>query len=176
MTRAAGVWSRVLAFGLDYLVMLLYIALLFVLSRTVLSSLLPADLAPGQAQLLGFVSLTLPVVLYFAVSESLAGATLGKRLLSLQVRSLSGERLSLPRSFVRSGVKFLPWEISHTAVYRVVQPDASGWWSYLFFVSLGLAGLYLVTLFRLPHRPPYDRLSGAAVQRFTFTTSKEVPA
>lgn len=91
------------------------------------------DPAPWQGQLLGVVSLTLPVVSYFAFSEWLAGATLGKHLLSLRVAELSGNRLTLPRSLVRSGVKFLPWEISHTALYRVIQPDTSALWPYLFY-------------------------------------------
>ncbi len=168
----ARAWPRLLAFGLDYLFILLYMALLLVLGVTVFSPLL-TDPAPWQGQLLGFFSLTLPVVLYFALSESLTGATLGKRLLSLRVAELSGNRLTLPRSLVRSGIKFLPWEISHTAIYRVVQPDAPALWSYLFFVSLGLVGICLATLFRPPHRPPYDRLSGATVYH-TSPTLKEV--
>lgn len=173
---AAGAWRRILAFGLDYLVILGYAGLLLAVGMTALSGLRQANLAPWQAQLLGFISLTLPVLLYFALGESLAGATLGKRLTRLRVTNSSGKRLGLLPSLVRSGAKFLPWEIAHTAVHRVVQPDAAPGWPYLFYISLGLAGLYLWGLLRPLHRPLYDRLAGASVRRLPSSLLEEVPS
>ena len=79
-------WRRVTAYLVDYLVIAAYIALL-----TGVSFMLPARVRgwplalsgnPILGQLLAFVALTLPVVLYFAVSEaSLWQGTLGKHAL-----------------------------------------------------------------------------------------------
>ena len=168
MTQAAGAKLRLFAFGLDYLLILCYIALLFGLSFLLPY---PRDAAPGQAQLLGFLSLTLPVVLYFALSEAFVGATLGKRWVSLKVATISDEPLGLARSLMRSGIKFLPWELSHTALYRIVQPDPSLFWFSLSYLALAVAGLYLLGLLRPPHRPLYDRLSGTTV--YCLTASEE---
>jgi len=61
---------------------------------------------------------SLPVWLYFILSDqSAAGATLGKRLLKVQVRDISGERLSIGRALARTAVKLLPWELVHVSAF-----------------------------------------------------------
>lgn len=63
---------------------------------------------------------SLPAWLYFILSDgSAAGATLGKRLLKLQTRTVNGERLSLGRALARTAVKLLPWELVHLSAFAL---------------------------------------------------------
>ena len=162
-------WRRVAAFGLDYLLILLYMGVLMLFSLTVLTPRLSFN-APWQTQLLGFMTLTLPVFFYFALSESFAGGTFGKRCLGLNVTGMSGSRLPLYRSLLRSTLKFTPWELAHTAVHRLIRWTADGGELSLgqtlfilgfYVLSLGLAGVYLVGLFR--NQPLYDRVARSRV-------------
>ncbi len=156
-------WRRVAAFGLDYLVILLCMGVLALFSLSVLIPRLSLG-APWQTQLLGFTTLTLPVFLYFALSETRFAGTLGKRWLALSVTDVSGARVSLRQSLLRSALKFAPWELTHTAVHRFIFWTADGaslsFRERIFVVSvctlsLGLAAAYLTGLFR--GRPLYDR-------------------
>jgi uncharacterized RDD family membrane protein YckC len=44
--------------------------------------------------------------------------------MSLRVVTTDGRRLSIPRSLLRSGVKFLPWELAHAAIWQLTAGDA----------------------------------------------------
>lgn len=176
---AASPWRRLAAFGVDYLVILLYMGVLALAMTTVMTTagepLAGTLRAPWQAQLLGLVTLTLPVGLYFAVAEGVFGATLGKRLLGLRVTDSQGVRLPLGRSLLRSAVKFLPWELGHTAAHRLVfwtaapEPLSAPQLAFLtlfYALSLGLASSFVVGLFVGSRRPLYDRVAGSRVQPF----------
>jgi uncharacterized RDD family membrane protein YckC len=63
---------------------------------------------------------SLPAWLYFILGDqSAAGATLGKRLLKIQVRDMSGERLAIGRALARTAVKLLPWELAHVSAFAL---------------------------------------------------------
>jgi uncharacterized RDD family membrane protein YckC len=101
------------------------------------------------------------------------GATPGKRLLGLRVLTSSGDRLSWPRSLLRTALKFtLPWELAHTAWWNLLLRSGNPG-AVLDRLLLGLVGaaiaVYLVTLFVGSRRAPYDRLTG------TVVTAKETP-
>lgn len=101
--------KRILAALLDYIVILVYGFALFGITIT----LFPLDQLsqinnPTNGQLVGFLSLTAPVFLYFYIMESSKyRASLGKLALKIQVNSESGS------VFKRNLLKFLPWEIAH---------------------------------------------------------------
>lgn len=62
-------------------------------------------------------TISLPTWLYFAYFDSAkAKATLGKRLMKLQVIETTGAKLSFGKSFLRSIVKLAPWELAHLGV------------------------------------------------------------
>jgi uncharacterized RDD family membrane protein YckC len=92
---------------------------------------------------------SLPAWLYFIVSDQSAfGATLGKRLFKIQVRTVGGERLSLGRSLARTAVKLLPWELVHVSAFalstdlsqfRLVQIIGVGAANVLALLYLGVA-------------------------------------
>lgn len=163
---------------LDYLVIAAYLIVLTAVSLGVLAS--PARAAfnaalsqAGTAELGGFLLLTTPVVLYFALFEASARqATLGKRALGIIVVGQGGKRLSLARAIVREGIRFLPWEMSHAILWRLaLSPDRHslpGWAAGGFAVVYLLVFVYLVTLFvGSQHRTIYERLAGSWVLRKT---------
>ena len=172
--RAGGL-RRIAAFGLDYLLIAAYLVILAaaqlfalaVVPGRVISHLYSSPLA---AEATGFAALTLPVVLYFALSEaSTRQATLGKRALGLIVTDLRGRRLSLLRSFVRSAIKFAPWELAHAMIYQITFNNDSASRSPALIVGFAtvylLVGAYFAMLFIGSRRTPYDRLTGTCVAR-----------
>jgi uncharacterized RDD family membrane protein YckC len=165
---------RIVAWLLDYLLIAVYLVLLAAVSLGLRVSPVQAGFnnamsQPVTAELLGFVLLTLPVVLYFALREaSPLRATLGKRALRLAVVDANGGRLPTRRALLREGVRFLPWELSHALLWRVaLSPDRGSiavWVTAGFGVVYALVLLYLVTLFiGSQHRTAYDRLAGSIV-------------
>ena len=123
---------RLAAFGIDYLLIAAYLGLLAAGSLAVLAS--PAGKAVGavwstawSAEIAGFFLLTLPVILYFALSEaSTTRGTLGKRVLHLRVQSTNGQPLRVPAALLRSAVKFLPWELAHFTIWHLVYAGPGG--------------------------------------------------
>jgi len=121
--RYPGMLARVLAFGADYLVVSAYVLVLVGIGA---AGLWLAPDAVGalfgtrwSAQAAGFVLLTAPVCWYFASSESSpSGATVGKRALGIRVTRADGASLSAGRAVARTALKFLPWELAHTAVWE----------------------------------------------------------
>ncbi len=119
----AGLVRRVAAFALDYILIAAYLVVLVSVGILVRSAAPDvADTLFGSAltgELTGFLALTLPISLYFALCEaSPASATWGKRRMHLRVVTAAGERLSLGRSVLRTALKFVPWELTHALIWR----------------------------------------------------------
>ena len=111
------IFRRLIAYGLDYVIIVGYALLLF--GMTIILNLKELALTPISGQFLGFFSLTLPVFLYFFLSEkSKLRATVGKRIMNISVVSQSDK--TKPRILQRNILKFLPWEIAHTGVHWIV--------------------------------------------------------
>lgn len=132
---AAGLLRRCAAFALDYVLIAAYLVVVFA-AGALLRLAAPAAAAaplfgdPLIAELTGFLTLTLPVSLYFVLTESSsAGATWGKRRMRLRVVTDGGERLGLGRSALRTALKFVPWELSHALIWRFAfaSGDAPGY-------------------------------------------------
>ena len=172
----ASPWRRIAAWMLDYLVIAGYLVVLTAVSLGLLAT--PAGPAlnaaltrPFTAELVGFLVLTTPVVLYFALLESSNGqATLGKRALGIVVASQAGGRLTMGRVLLREAARFLPWELSHAIIWRLALSTAKtsfpAWAGVGFTLVYLLVFAYLVTLlFGSQHRTLYDRLAGSWVLR-----------
>jgi uncharacterized RDD family membrane protein YckC len=163
--RYAGFWRRAGAFALDYILIFAYLVvltLLFLLLNMVFDV---SQLFAGrvQAQFSGFLLVTLPVVLYFASSESsLRQATWGKQRMKLKVADRNEKRISFWRALGRTLLKFVPWEISHTLVWQIYfspQID-SVWIDYGFVLVYLLIGLNAVLLgMARMHQTLYDLLT-----------------
>ncbi|WP_191859068.1 RDD family protein [Hanstruepera ponticola] len=106
--------KRLIAGFLDYVVIGIYALALYVVVTSVapLEALLKTS-NPINGQLIGFITLTLPVFLYFYFSEKGSHrATIGKRITKIQVSS-TGSILK------RNLFKFLPWEMAHLGVHWI---------------------------------------------------------
>ena len=126
---------------------------------------------PLEGQAIGLFTLTIPVILYFAICESSRWqATIGKRLLRLRVQDMSGNRLPWRKTLVRAMLKFLPWELGHTVVHQLVSGDANGgtnavpiWVLAVLAVAVLLDAWYLISIWVGTGRTAYDRASAAQV-------------
>lgn len=161
-------FRRIAAFMVDWLVLAVYAAGLFMLVSPLVAPLF-AD-SPFTAELVGFVLLTLPMVLYFSLMEASSWqATIGKRVLRLRVaQSQNGRRLKYPRSLLRSVVKFLSWELAHFAVWNVfVFTDSPAQAAGIGALALSylLIFAYGISLFVKSGRTPYD-LAAKSIVRF----------
>jgi uncharacterized RDD family membrane protein YckC len=78
------------------------------------------NVSPTIGELIAFVTLTLPVILYFTLSENgkYAG-TIGKRKFGLHVTSKSFTKASFWQLLIRNCIKFLPWELAHFFIFRL---------------------------------------------------------
>jgi uncharacterized RDD family membrane protein YckC len=171
----ASPWRRVAAWMLDYLVILAYLILLTAASIGTSSS--PGGSVftfalerPITAELVGFLTLTGPVILYFALTEASAWqATLGKRALRIVLVGQDGRRLPLGRAIVREVVRFLPWEMAHALIWPLALPPHQeplpvtiGGFAAVYLLLFA----YLVSLFvGSQHRTLYDRVAGSRVVR-----------
>ena len=172
----AGLRKRFIAFGFDFLLIFAYVLILLGISISItvtigpLEQIHPMFASPVYMDLLAFVILVLPVILYFTLQESSSRqATWGKRKAGLQVVNARGTRLTRKQAFVRSLLKFLPWQIAHTSIFHIEglpfnpsEPTPlviSG-----FVLVWVLLGIYAISvLVSKKHRTPYDWVAGAYV-------------
>jgi uncharacterized RDD family membrane protein YckC len=158
---------RVSAWLIDYFLLAIYMGILLFVVFVVTGGRLeiPGVATPGARQLLGAATLTIPVLLYFALFEaSSRQGTIGKQATRLRVVGRDHERIGLSRSLVRSALKFTPWEIAHTAIHRIPMSGDIPWpvWAGL-VVSMLLALVYLAALFTGHGRTLYDVVAGTRV-------------
>lgn len=158
---------RLLAFGIDLALLAVYASALFLVVSPMVRPLF-AD-SPLMAELTGFTLLTLPFVMYFAFSEASSwSASFGKRCMGLVVvGGKKAKRISFGRSLLRSGLKFMPWELAHFSIWHAFifdSPLATVAMAVL-ALSYALMIAYVAGLLFKRHRTPYDRLSGTQVIR-----------
>jgi hypothetical protein len=162
---------RIQAFALDYCFIAGYLAFLsglgfianFIfpsIGRTLFGD-------PIYGQLSGFVLVTLPVTLYFSLFESSSWqATSGKRWKNLKVIDEGNACVSRRRAFSCTLLKFVPWELAHTCIWRIStssEEPASlvvvGFVLVWILVGANLASIYISPT----HRAIYDQLVGSYV-------------
>ena len=175
--RRLSPWRRLAALLLDYLVIFAWMTVLAVASLAV--NLTMGDspdvlgaVGPFGAQAVFSTLLTLPVGLYLYLNESgPAQATWGKRRMGLVVRSYDGARPGRGQIAIRTVVKLLPWEISHTLIWQMqavfhrsgYEAEIPTW----IFVGLGAVDIailvYLGTSLLGRQLGPHDRASRTIV-------------
>lgn len=169
--QPAGLWIRIRAFAIDYLVIVAYLALLTALVWTInlvfpdISQALFDDPLSGQITIIAVF--TMPVTLYFAMFDSsLWQATLGKRWRNLRVIRLNGESLDRKRALGRELLKFIPWELAHTCMWQIrfspQEPSP--------IITVGFALVWILVVVNIisllispTHQTLYDWFSGSYV-------------
>lgn len=158
------VLRRLVAFAIDCGLLAVYAGLLFAASpflRPLFTS------SPYTAELTGFLLLTLPFGLYFAICEASPwSASIGKRAMKLRVVDFNtNRRIRFSKSLLRSAVKFLPWELAHFTIWHAFVFASS-----LQYIAMGaltvsyiLMITYIVELVRVPHRTLFDRAAHTKV-------------
>lgn len=165
--RAVAV-RRIMAFGVDWLIILVWAGLLFGMVVAVSSGEPSRPSNPWVAQAIGFSSMTVPVVLYFAILESSGlQATLGKRLLGLKVKFGQTTRAPFGTAIVRNAVKFIPWEFGHLVAN---QTALSGNATIPIWIYGAMAASFSIPVWWLGSMfssglTPYDRLTSTEVIR-----------
>jgi uncharacterized RDD family membrane protein YckC len=172
----AGFAKRLKAFAYDFMPIFAYIMALFGIMMGMIRVMdyigrplrLPDD--PLLGDLIAFLTLVLPVILYFSLQESSSmRSTWGKRKVRLLVVNEEGERLTFGRAFLRSFLKFLPWQIAHTSLFHWEGwPFAPAEPTIMVLVGFGLAyllvGIYLASaLISKKNRTLYDWAAGSHV-------------
>ncbi|NER14140.1 hypothetical protein GWK08_11860 [Leptobacterium flavescens] len=163
--------KRMLAFTIDYPIIILYASALYGLSL-LFQSQFQADLSqwnPLKGQLVGFFTLSLPVFLYFYLSErGKYGGTVGKRLMKLSVVPVK-EHGSANPVLIRNMLKFLPWEIAHGGVhwlfyYEQRQLELPYWNLLLLILPQLMILIYLISIWRYKGEGSlYDKIAGTKV-------------
>lgn len=163
--------KRLKAFLLDYLIIIVYIGFLYGITMFLLR-IFPhslQDMKPLSEQLLGFICLTLPVILYFTISESSKySGTVGKRVYHLKLVTKHFLEANFGQLFFRNIIKFLPWTMAHFFVFRLFEFKRSmispPWWIFggLILCQV-IAFVYLVFLFANNNRNIYEIFSSTRV-------------
>lgn len=146
----ASIGRRTVAYLADYAILFTALislqAVLFTVSNGFPYKLLKTGL---QVELWIFLSISLPVWLYFAFSEqSSHQATIGKRMFRLQVAATTGDRIGFGQAILRTVIKLTPWELTHLTLMLPVPL----WWDPMPSLRPGiiivyiLIGMYLLTM------------------------------
>lgn len=162
----ASFLTRLKAFLFDYLIILAYLILLLLSSLFFIPSIQTLFTgSPVIAQLMGFLLLTLPVSLYFILTDSvLFGQSFGKRKLSIQVVNRNGKALSIPQAILRTFLKFLPWELSHFLIYRLGNSEMPIHYYFIGGLIYALIFTYILTaIFTKNKQSLYDLITKTKV-------------
>ncbi|WP_375585524.1 RDD family protein [Cyclobacterium xiamenense] len=166
--RTRPLLRRLFAGAIDLGIVAGYALLLFTLTRWFFAVETGA-LTPYRGQLIGFLTLTAPVVAYAYLTEgSRWKGTLGKRALGLQVRVAGAGRKKA--ILLRNLLKFLPWELAHTGVhwllfYESVGKETPLWtWTALIVPQILVLGYAVSILASKGRSSLYDRMAGSSLQ------------
>ena len=161
---------RFLAFFIDWLLIAAWGGALFGMVMLINAGQVPEPSGPRQSQLIGFLSMTIPVVLYFSISEaSRMKGSLGKRALSLQLEAkpLEGrqqERVGFNKVLLRNIVKFIPWELGHLVANQAIFSSTGiAGWVYVPLILAYALPLWWVISIAVRGQSPYDRITGISI-------------
>jgi uncharacterized RDD family membrane protein YckC len=157
---------RFLAFGIDWLFMAIWAGIVFGLVMLIFSGQPPRPSGPWSGQAVGFLAMTLPIILYFSICEASAWrATPGKRFLSLRVVGIHADQNSFSRILLRNLIKFLPWELGHLVANQAIYSSAAGVpdWTYIpMFFAFVLPLWWMLSIIILGVSP-YDRMTNIRI-------------
>ncbi|ASK63776.1 RDD family protein [Virgibacillus phasianinus] len=161
--------SRIYAFMLDYLIIVIYgifvVGTIFFMFRPFVTPLFSNS--PVIAELSGFIMITLPVSLYFILFECSGWkGTWGKKKMGILVVNNNNQRIGPVRSTIRTAIKFLPWEIAHFCIWRFMLPSGLSEptvITILVAVNFAIVLYLLVPLTNKPRKNVYDWIAGTKV-------------
>ncbi|MGH2116036.1 RDD family protein [Aerococcus urinaeequi] len=156
--------NRLKELFIDYIVILLYLVLLFVVMMAVYYLFFNGipQMNELESQLIALFTSVIPIILIFAYLDYSKDGSIGKRKAGLK---LVYKHKSFQASFIRNLIKFLPWQLGHMSTIHGIYTDYDIWAIVLFFMSTGLAALLLLMGFmRNDKRHLGDLLAHTQVQ------------
>jgi uncharacterized RDD family membrane protein YckC len=166
-------FRRFIAFGIDWLVIIVWAGVVFGIVMLGYSGQPPTPSGPWIGEAVGFFSMTLPVILYFSICETSSWqATIGKRILSLRVVGSRTDRISFSRILLRNFVKFAPWELGHLVAQQAIFSSSSNlpnWVLVPMAISFILSLWWVISIY-LWGKSPYDQIVGIRVTMNDKTT------
>ncbi|MBK6824926.1 MAG: RDD family protein [Saprospiraceae bacterium] len=156
---------RILACIIDYGIIAGYATLLFLVANLFFSIFVwkPGN-NPIIGQLIGFLTLTFPVVTYSYLTEKSSWrGTVGKKLQKLIV--LTDQNKSAKNILLRNILKFLPWELAHTGIHWTIYYTSNGietplWtWVILILPQVFVLGYFVTILISKGESSIYDKIS-----------------
>lgn len=158
---------RILAWTIDFGIIAVYAVLLFTVTN-LLFEVRQGGLNPYLGQLIGFLTLTLPVITYSYLTEkSKWRATIGKRILNLIV--LTNESKKTKSILLRNVLKYLPWELAYTGVQWIIYFESVGreipiWTWAILIIPQAIVFIYFVSIMLSKGQSSiYDRISGTSL-------------
>lgn len=166
---------RILACIIDYGIIAGYATLLFLVANLFFSLF---EWKPGNnpiiGQLIGFLTLTFPVVTYSYLTEkSIWRGTVGKKLQKLIV--LTDPNKSAKNILLRNILKYLPWELAHTGVHWIIFYTSNGievpLWTWIILILPQIVSVvYLISIVISKGRSSvYDNISKTKIVSLTTT-------
>jgi uncharacterized RDD family membrane protein YckC len=159
-------FRRYVAFGIDWFVIAIWAGLLYGIVMLSFSGQPPSPSGPWAGQALGFLAMTLPIIFYFSICEaSRWRATLGKRIMSLNVTSTIPDGISFKRIILRNAVKFAPWELGHLVANQAIFSSSSNIpiWVYVPMILSFAIPFWWVISILIRGNSPYDHLTGIRI-------------
>lgn len=156
---------RILACIIDYGIIAGYATLLFLVANLFFSIFVwkPGN-NPIIGQLIGFLTLTFPVVTYSYLTEKSSWrGTVGKKLQKLIV--LTDQNKSAKNILLRNILKFLPWELAHTGIHWTIYYTSNGietplWtWVILILPQVFVLGYFVTILISKGESSINDKIS-----------------
>lgn len=157
---------RFLAFGIDWLVMAVWAGIIFGIVMLGFSGQPPRLSGPWHSQAVGFLAMTLPIILYFSLFEASSWqATLGKRIMSLRVVDTDSVHTSFSTILLRNIVKFAPWELGHLVANQAIFSSTSSLpaWVYVpMFFAFALPLWWIISIY-YRGSSPYDQITNTRI-------------
>jgi uncharacterized RDD family membrane protein YckC len=163
---AAGALTRIKAAAIDLSIVVGWAAFSGAIGGVL--RLLDLDFhTPTAWDMYAFATLVAPVAVTSALLEaSPRQATPGKRRLGLVVVDVEGRRLNRTRSLARSAVKFVPWQMAHTAVFQLLAGSTATGYIVLSIAAQTLVVASILTMVvDSQHRALHDLIAGTQVVR-----------
>ena len=157
--------KRMIEFLFDYLFILAYLALLFVVSMLIYIIFFNGvpEFTEVQSQWLAFFTSVLPITLLFTFLDYKNDCSFGKAKAGLE---LIYQKKTVQASLIRNVIKFLPWQLGHMGTIHGFYSDFDGLFIILSISATLLAvSLLTMTMFRKDKRHLGDLLAHTQVQQ-----------
>ena len=159
-----SVKKRMIEFLFDYLFILAYLVLLFIVSMLIYIIFFNGvpEFTEIQSQWLVFLTSILPITLLFTFLDYAKNGSLGKTKAGLE---LVYQKKTVQASLIRNTIKFLPWQIGHMGTIHGVYSEFDLLSIILSFLATLLAvALLAMMVFRKDKRHLGDLIAHTQVQ------------